>query len=204
MDFVAFDLETTGIRADQSDIVEIGAVKFIDGHPHDPFGTLVNPGRPIPADATQVNGITDDMVRGQPPVENILTDLADYCGDLPLVAHNARFDYSFLKAAIVKHQAKAPGGVVLDSVISVWWPAVFTGRPRMRFTADASSCRSWNTSSAAATRPACTTCWSCAARNPCSSPYSARLPSSSACFSACARRIPLTERVLQYALHRQP
>ena len=115
MDFVAFDLETTGIRADQSDIVEIGAVKFIDGHPHDPFGTLVNPGRPIPADATQVNGITDDMVRGQPPVENILTDLADYCGDLPLVAHNARFDYSFLKAAIVKHQAKAPGGVVLDS-----------------------------------------------------------------------------------------
>lgn len=116
MKFIAFDLETTGIRPVTDMIVEIGAVKFEGAHPLEGYGTLVNPGCAIPAGASAVNGITDDMVRGKPLVEEVLSDFADFCGDLPLVAHNAPFDYKFLRSDIERHRAKAPTGAVLDTL----------------------------------------------------------------------------------------
>lgn len=115
MDFIAFDLETTGIQPKTDAIVEIGAVRFSGIEPVDAFSTLVNPGRPIPPGATAVNGITDEMVADQPDVQTVLGDLADFCGDLPLVAHNAPFDFKFLLKAVNEHHARAPKGVVLDS-----------------------------------------------------------------------------------------
>jgi DNA polymerase-3 subunit epsilon len=115
MDFIAFDLETTGIQPKNDAVVEIGAVRFCGGTPVDTFCTLINPGRPIPPDASAVNGITDDMVADQPGIETVLTALADFCGDLPLVAHNAPFDFKFLLAAVEKHRARAPKGVILDT-----------------------------------------------------------------------------------------
>lgn len=115
MEFIAFDLETTGINPKEDAIVEIGAVRFDGPDPVDTFCTLVNPGRPIPPEASAVNGITDEMVADQPRVEKVLTDLADFCGDLPLVAHNAPFDFKFLLHAVDAHKAKAPEGTVLDS-----------------------------------------------------------------------------------------
>jgi DNA polymerase-3 subunit epsilon len=115
MEFIAFDLETTGIQPRTDAIVEIGAVRFNGAEPVDAFCTLVNPGRPIPPEASAVNGITDEMVADQPSVEKVLTDLAEFCGDLPLVAHNAPFDFKFLLNAVETHKAKAPSGVVLDS-----------------------------------------------------------------------------------------
>ncbi len=115
MNFVAFDLETTGIQPETDAIVEIGAVKFVEGLPQSPFSALVNPGCEIPADAIAVHGITNEEVRTQPPIREFLGPLAAYCGDLPLVAHNARFDFKFLEAAIKKEKGKAPAGVVLDT-----------------------------------------------------------------------------------------
>ncbi|MCH8511135.1 MAG: 3'-5' exonuclease [Kiritimatiellae bacterium] len=115
MNFVAFDLETTGIQPETDAIVEIGAVKFVEGLPQSPFSALVNPGCEIPADAIAVHGITNEEVRPPPPIREFLGPLADYCGDLPLVAHNARFDFKFLEAAIKKEKGKAPKGVVLDT-----------------------------------------------------------------------------------------
>ena len=115
MNFVAFDLETTGITPETDAIVEIGAVKFTNGIPGDPFSTLVNPRVEIPADAIAVHGISNEEVRDQPVIRDVLPGLADYCGDLPLVAHNARFDFKFLEAAIKREKAKAPAGVVLDT-----------------------------------------------------------------------------------------
>lgn len=127
MDFIAFDLETTGIQPKTDAIVEIGAVRFAGGEPVDTFCTLINPGRPIPPEASAVNGITDDMVAGKPPIEKVLEALADFCGDLPLVAHNAPFDFKFLLAAVEKHKARAPKGVVLDScqLARVVFPGMF-------------------------------------------------------------------------------
>ncbi|MBN2703101.1 MAG: 3'-5' exonuclease [Pontiellaceae bacterium] len=96
MKFIAFDLETTGIRPSADRIVEIGAVKFEGSCPLEGYGTLVNPRCPIPVEASAVNGITDEMVCGKPLIGDVLSDFADFCGDLPLVAHNAPFDYKFL------------------------------------------------------------------------------------------------------------
>ncbi len=115
MEFIAFDLETTGIQPKTDAIVEIGAVRFDGAEPVETFSTLINPGRPIPPGASAVNGITDEMVASSPAVESVLADLADFCGDLPLVAHNAPFDFKFLLKAIEPHKAKAPSGVVLDT-----------------------------------------------------------------------------------------
>jgi DNA polymerase-3 subunit epsilon len=115
MNFIAFDTETTGIKPGHDRIIEIGAVKFINGEPGARFETLINPGVPIPFGATRVNGITDDMVADAPQIEAKLDDFAAFCGDLPLVAHNAPFDYKFIKAAIETHRSKAPSGTILDS-----------------------------------------------------------------------------------------
>ncbi len=116
MRFVAFDLETTGTVAGVDQIVEIGAVRFIDGVPSDVYVTLVDPRRPIPEGASNVNGIYDHMVKGQPLIENLLESFADFCGDDPLVAHNASFDAQFLTADIKKHELPAPRGVILDTL----------------------------------------------------------------------------------------
>ena len=115
MDFVAYDLETTGIDAETEAIVEIGAVRFMDGRPQSGFGTLIDPHRPIPEGASAVNGITDDMVQGKPTIEAVLGRFTNYCGDLPLVAHNAKFDFKFLLRAYQTHKTPAPTGVNLDS-----------------------------------------------------------------------------------------
>jgi len=115
MRFIAFDLETTGILAGVDRIVEIGAVRFVDGEVDGVFSTLVDPLMPIPPGATKVNGITDDMVKGKPRVEDLLEALADFCADDILIAHNAEFDTQFLTSDIKKHEMKAPRGLILDS-----------------------------------------------------------------------------------------
>lgn len=127
MNFIAFDLETTGIQPKNDAIVEIGAVRFNGSAVVETFCTLINPGRPIPPEASAVNGITDDMVADKPSIEKVLGKLADFCGDLPLVAHNASFDFKFLLAAVEKHKARAPKGVVLDScqLARVVFPGMF-------------------------------------------------------------------------------
>ncbi len=80
------------------------------------YGTLVDPCRPIPPDASAVNGITDEMVRGKPRIVDVLGDFAEFCGDLPLVAHNAPFDYKFLLDDVQTHRSAAPKGIVLDTL----------------------------------------------------------------------------------------
>jgi len=116
MKFIAFDLETTGIKSATDQIIEVGAVLFEDGNPVKGFGVLVDPGVPIPAGASAVNGITNDMVRGKPKIQEVLPEFADFCGDLPLVAHNAPFDFKFLLEDVKLHQAPSPKGVVIDTL----------------------------------------------------------------------------------------
>lgn len=116
MRFIAFDLETTGTVPGVDQIVEIGAVRFIDGQPEAIFSTLIDPRRPIPPGASAVNGITDEMVRGKPLIEAILPSFAEFCADDMMVAHNAPFDAQFLTADIKKHELGAPKGVIIDTL----------------------------------------------------------------------------------------
>ena len=116
MKFVAFDLETTGTNPREDMIVEVGAVLFDGEQAIKGYGVLVDPGIPIPPDASAVNGITDDMVRGKAKIAEVLPEFAEFCGDLPLVAHNAPFDYKFLLVDVNLHKSLAPKAVVLDTL----------------------------------------------------------------------------------------
>jgi DNA polymerase-3 subunit epsilon len=115
MRFIAFDLETTGTLPGVDRIVEIGAVRFVDGEVDSFYSTLVDPRIPIPEAASRVNKITDDMVRGKPTIDQLLPSFAEFCGDELIVAHNAAFDYQFLLADIKKYETPAPRGIVVDS-----------------------------------------------------------------------------------------
>ena len=96
-DYVVFDLETTGTSYKNDSIIEISAVKVIDGKVVDTFSTLVNPMRPIPYGATAVNGITDDMVKDEPTLEQVLPEFISFIGDMVLVGHNiGKFDMKFI------------------------------------------------------------------------------------------------------------
>lgn len=118
-DFIAFDLETTGLHPVASQIVEIGAVRFRgDGTLLGEFKQLVDPGCAIPEDATDIHGITDDDVLGQPTIREALPSFLDFVGDAPVVmlAHNAAFDLGFLSVALSRLRRTGPSHPVLDTL----------------------------------------------------------------------------------------
>jgi len=95
---VALDLETTGLSPSRGDrVIEIGALSIERGEVLHTFHTLVNVRRKIPWHASRVHGISDDMLVGQPFPENVYPAFFEYISGSILVAHNARFDLSFLQ-----------------------------------------------------------------------------------------------------------
>lgn len=97
--FVVFDLETTGLDPVKDKIIEIGAVKIVDGEIINYYSTLVDPKVPIPPQASNINHIYDEDVKQSPYIEDILDSFLEYCDDCILVAHNATFDISFMRNA---------------------------------------------------------------------------------------------------------
>ena len=96
--FIALDLETTGLDKDRDAIIEVGAVKFRDDAPVDRYSTLVNPGRPIPYEITQLTGITDRDLAGKPRFDQVAAAIMRFVGSAPVVGHNVSFDLGFLRA----------------------------------------------------------------------------------------------------------
>ena len=94
--YVVFDLETTGFSPDKNKIIEIGAVKVVNGAITDRFSTFVNPQVPIPFNIEELTSIRDDMVMDAPIIEDILPEFMKFCEGAIMVAHNADFDMSFI------------------------------------------------------------------------------------------------------------
>ena len=93
---VVFDIETTGFGPVNDKIIEIGAVKIIEGKIVDQFSTLINPDIPIPFEIEKLTGINDQMVMEYPFIEEILPQFLAFCEGCILVAHNASFDVGFI------------------------------------------------------------------------------------------------------------
>ena len=93
-----FDLETTGLSPSYGDrITEIGAIKLCGNKLCGVFQTLVNPERNIPDKIVEITGITNEMVCDKPTISQVLPLFVDFIGEDILVAHNAKFDTSFLR-----------------------------------------------------------------------------------------------------------
>jgi DNA polymerase-3 subunit alpha (Gram-positive type) len=95
--YVCVDIETTGIRPKWDKIIEIGAVKVRNGKEVERFSELIYPGVKLPWRITELTGITDEMLKGKPTIEEVLPRFIEFAGDDLLLGHNIRFDYSFLK-----------------------------------------------------------------------------------------------------------
>ena len=95
--FVVFDLETTGFSPINDKIIEIGAVKIKNGEIIDSYSKFVDPEMRVPYRITELTSITDDMVRGQGTISEVLPEFMKFCEGSILVAHNAPFDTSFIK-----------------------------------------------------------------------------------------------------------
>lgn len=104
MDYVAFDIETTGLNPKYEKIIEIGAVKVKGGEVESTFSTFVNPGKSIPERIVELTGIHDADVADSPYIEEVLDQFIAFVGEEVLLGHNLLFDYSFIKKAAVNQK----------------------------------------------------------------------------------------------------
>lgn len=96
-DYTVLDLETTGLNASESEIIEIGAIKYRDGAEVSRFHSYVKPTAPIPPESTAINHITNAMVSNAPAFDEVFRDFMRFIDKDVLIAHNAVFDIGFLQ-----------------------------------------------------------------------------------------------------------
>lgn len=100
-DYIALDVETTGLNPARDKLLEIGAVKVQGGEICEVFEMLVNAGIPVPERIEELTGITDEMRQSGKRTKEAIKEFLEFCGTLPVMGHNVSFDYGFLKQAAV-------------------------------------------------------------------------------------------------------
>lgn len=98
--YVVIDVETTGLDPKKDEIIEIGAIKYLNGSERDVFSCLIKPERELPGPVAQLTGLTQAELEQGRSIEEAIYALLEFIGSYPLVAHNAGFDTSFLNAAL--------------------------------------------------------------------------------------------------------
>jgi len=118
MEYVVFDIETTGLDTLEDRIIEIGAIRVKDDIVIDEFNKLINPGIPIPLVVTGINGITNEMVRNEDYPGVVLTEFRNFIKGVGfLIGHNAiRFDYPFIKSEFKRNFVKHDDYIVKDTI----------------------------------------------------------------------------------------
>ncbi len=106
MNYVVFDVETTGLNPKYEKIIEIGAARVRGGEVSDTFSSFVNPGKGLPERITELTGIYDTDVINAPYIEEVLNSFIGFLGDDILLGHNLIFDYSFVKKAAVNQKKR--------------------------------------------------------------------------------------------------
>lgn len=125
--FCIVDLETTGGSPRDAFITEVGAVKYRGGERLGSFQALTNPGVSIPAFVSHLTGIDDRLVAREPPIDAVLPSFLEFFQGSVFVAHNARFDFSFLNVALSRLEyAPLPGPPVCTARLArrIVWPDV--------------------------------------------------------------------------------
>lgn len=112
-EFVIFDLETTGLEPQFSEIIEIGAIRFIKSDyiqtgKVDTFQVFIKPTTPISSEVTRINSITNEMVKDGDTLEEALMSFLNFTGNRKLIAYNAKFDIKFLRESAKKATVKLP------------------------------------------------------------------------------------------------
>jgi DNA polymerase III subunit epsilon len=115
-DYIVLDFETTGLRAGADKIIQIGAIKYGNHEVEDMFNTIINPFRYIPDTVARLTGISNEMVKSAPSIEQKIVELLEFIGDLPIIAHNASFDMGFLYALDDIGGISIPEYNVIDTV----------------------------------------------------------------------------------------
>ena len=101
--FVSIDLETSGLDPKQDRILEIAAIKVVDGEVVDTYETLVDAGMRLSERIVSLTGISEEMTKKGIEVDEAIRKCVEFIGDMPILGHCIQFDYSFLKRAAVNH-----------------------------------------------------------------------------------------------------
>lgn len=128
--FTVFDTETTGLEPKTNRVVEAGAIRFDARGIISRFNVLINPGMPMPAEVTKINGITDSMLAQQPNAAAVIPDFLRFIGDSVLIAHNAQFDINFINAELARLGKPTLVNRVIDTLIFA--REVFPGLPNYK------------------------------------------------------------------------
>ena len=116
-DYVLFDIETTGLSPDSDEVVELSALKVNNDEVIDEFSTLVNPGIHIPDISSSITGITDDMVKDAPKMDQVIKDFKQFIGNSVLMGHNIkRFDLNFIQRDAVRYLGKELSNDSVDTL----------------------------------------------------------------------------------------
>lgn len=122
--FIAFDTETTGLKASEEYVIELGAVKFnYQGIIDEPFNVLIKPPVSIPQYITEINNISNEMVADAPIMKDVIPAFMEYIGDRKamLVAHNAPFDLKFLEYEFERHGKRPVNNETVDTLPLARW-----------------------------------------------------------------------------------
>ncbi|HKJ68048.1 MAG TPA: helicase C-terminal domain-containing protein, partial [bacterium] len=115
--FIALDTETTGLDPLQDDIIEVAAVKYVNGEPEGSLDLLLKPRNPISEEITRITGITNGMVEDAPTYQESHKDIKAFLGEHPLVAHNIEFDYGMLEAHYQRAGEAPPDNRLYDTLL---------------------------------------------------------------------------------------
>ena len=102
--YVCLDTEATGLSPKHDKIIEIGAVKVIDGEIADTFSTFVNPGRKLDERIVELTGIKDEDLESAPDIKDVIAGFVEFCEDLPLLGHHIISDFAIIKQAAVNNK----------------------------------------------------------------------------------------------------